>query len=197
APGCSHDVSSWQPDLPGRILPPPHSEIYEGPPPPSGQPDQAISAASEPRPGQSLPSDNPPSEPAPWQEEAQGIAVGCGPVRILTLPEAIETAFQLQPRLRVHLESVEQARRGEDIAFAPFLPVAAASYSVGGFDLSVGGNSVPIGPIPGFTFLPALGALPIGLNINTGYEIADLKLQWLICDFGRRLGRFRQAGLAV
>jgi outer membrane protein len=35
------------------------------------------------------------------------------------------------------------------------------------------------------------------LNINTGYELADFRLQWLICDFGRRLGRYRQAGLAV
>src|SRR4029077_6447174 len=101
------------------------------------------------------------------------------------------------PRLRVYLESVDQARRGEDIAFAPFLPLAVAGYSAGGFDLSVGGHSPPLGPLPGFTFLPALGAIPIGLNINTGYELADLKLQWLICDFGRRLGRYRQAALAV
>src|SRR5262249_14364866 len=76
-------------------------------------------------------------------------------------------------------------------------PMAVAGYSVGGFDLSVGGNSVPLGPLPGFTFLPALGSIPIGLNITTGYELADLKLQWLICDFGRRLGRYRQAGFAV
>src|SRR5262249_33190918 len=76
-------------------------------------------------------------------------------------------------------------------------PMAVAGYSVGGFDLSVGGNSVPLGPLPGFTFLPALGSIPIGLNIATGYELADLKLQWLICDFGRRLGRYRQAGFAV
>src|SRR5207245_1704724 len=53
------------------------------------------------------------------------------------------------------------------------------------------------GPLPGFTFIPALGSIPIGLNINTGYELADFKLQWLICDFGRRLGRYRQAGLAL
>ena len=95
------------------------------------------------------------------------------------------------------MESVEQARRGEDIAFAPFLPLAVAGYSTGGFDLNVGGNSVPLGPLPGFTFLPGLGSIPIGLNINTGYELADFKLQWLICDFGRRLGKYRQAGLAV
>jgi outer membrane protein TolC len=113
------------------------------------------------------------------------------------LPEAIEAAFRQQPRLRVYQESVEQALRGEDVAFAPFLPIAAAGFSTGGFDLTVGGNSTPLGPLPGFTFLPALGSIPIGLNINTGYELADLKLQWLICDFGRRLGRYRQASLAV
>jgi outer membrane protein TolC len=99
--------------------------------------------------------------------------------------------------LRVYLENVEQARRGEDVAFAPFLPMAAAGYSVGGFDLNVGGTGVPLGPLPGFTFLPGLGAIPVGLSINTGYELAELKLQWLICDFGRRLGRYRQAGIAL
>jgi outer membrane protein TolC len=97
----------------------------------------------------------------------------------------------------VYLEGVEQARRGEDIAFAPFLPMAVAGYSVGGFDLNVGGAGLPLPPLPGFTFIPGLGALPVGLNINTGYEFADFKLQWLICDFGRRLGRYRQAGLAL
>ena len=114
----------------------------------------------------------------------------------LTLSMAIDTAFRRQPRLRVYLETVEQSRRAEDIAFAPFLPLAVAGYSAGGFDLNVGGNSTPLGPIPGFTFLPGLGSIPIGLNINTGYELADFKLQWLICDFGRRMGRYRQAGLA-
>jgi outer membrane protein TolC len=126
------------------------------------------------------------------QSEVQG-----GPSQALTLGLAIDIAFRQQPRLRVYLESVEQARSGEDIAFAPFLPMAVAGYSVGGFDLNVGGNSVPLGPLPGFTFLPALGAIPIGLNIDTGYELAEIKLQWLICDFGRRLGRYRQAGIAA
>src|SRR5262249_7324742 len=126
-----------------------------------------------------------------------GNGVASEPAQTLTLAEAIDTAFRQQPRLRVFLESVEQARRAEDIAFAPLLPLAVAGASVGGFDMTVGGNSTPLGPIPGFTFLPALGSIPIGLTINTGYELADMKLQWLICDFGRRLGRYRQAGLAV
>jgi outer membrane protein TolC len=123
--------------------------------------------------------------------------VASEPVHALTIADAIETAFREQPRLRVYLEGVEQARRGEEIAFAPFLPVAAAGFSVGGFDLNAGGNSVPLAPPPGFNFLPGLGSIPIGLNIDTGYELADLKLQWLICDFGRRMGKYNQAGLAL
>src|SRR5262249_37688210 len=70
-----------------------------------------------------------------------------------------------------------------------------AGYSVGGFDLNVGGRSVPLGPLPGFTFIPGVGSIPLGLNIHTGYELAEIRLQWLICDFGRRLGRYRQAGV--
>src|SRR6202030_4830113 len=95
------------------------------------------------------------------------------------------------------LERVEQARRGEDIAFAPFLPMAVAEYSVGGFDVNAGGLSVIPGVPPGFTFIPALGAIPVGLNIQSGYELAELKLQWLVCDFGRRSGRYNQSGLAL
>ena len=128
---------------------------------------------------------------------AQGGGTGIESTQTLTLPEAIETAFRQQPRLRVFMEGVEQARRGEDIAFAPFLPVAIAGGSVGGYDLNAGGLSVNVGQPSAFTFLPALGAVPFGLNLNTGYELADLKLQWLICDFGRRMGRYRQAGLAT
>jgi outer membrane protein TolC len=133
------------------------------------------------------------NRPAP----AQGNEVVCEPAQALTLAQAIDTAFRQQPRLRVYLESVEQARRGEEIAFAPFLPMAVAGYSVGGFDLNVGGNGIPLGPLLGFTFIPAVGSIPLGLDIKTGYELAEIKLQWLICDFGRRLGRYRQAGLAV
>ena len=137
--------------------------------------------------------------PAPKKANAEPIvlvqAIDNGqvaPSQTLTLAEAIETAFRQQPRLRVYLEGVEQARRGEDIAFAPYLPTAVAGVSAGGFDLGVNGSINN-----NFAFLPGLGALPFGLNINTGFELAELKLQWLICDFGRRSGRYRQAGLTA
>jgi outer membrane protein TolC len=122
--------------------------------------------------------------------------VPCGP---LTLSDAIALAFRLQPRLRASLESIQQARGREDISFAAFLPSLSTAYSVGGFDLNIGGTGFPIPGLPNspaFSFLPGLGALPVGLNIQTGYELAELKLQWLVCDFGRRVGRYNQAVLA-
>src|SRR5262245_55282604 len=115
----------------------------------------------------------------------------------LPLDDAIALAFQRQSRLRVYLEGIQQAAGQSDLAFAPFLPMVGTGYSVGGFDLNVGGRPVPVGPLPGFTVLPPGFALPVGLNINTGYELAELKLQWLICDFGRRLGRYNQSLLAI
>jgi len=157
-----------------------------------------------PEPAQALSSDDPKpvdpvvSEKGPVPAPAAGREASCGPAQTLTLAQAIDTAFRQQPRLRVYLESVEQAKGAQEIAFAPFLPLATAGYSFGGFDLNVvGHNVITAGPIPGFTFLPGLGALPFGVNVNTGYELADFKLQWLICDFGRRLGRYSQAGLVT
>jgi outer membrane protein TolC len=197
--GCTHGANSYQEGLAQRILPPVdltiHDELATAKTPKTIA--QEPSGGSPVRLGQAIPVDEADIKDAKVPVPPRGSGVNSEPAQTLTLAEAIDTAFRQQPRLRVYLESVEQARRGQDIAFAPFLPLAAAGYSVGGFDLEVGGNSVPLGPLPGFTFLPALGSIPIGLNIDTGYELADLKLQWLICDFGRRLGRYRQAGLAV
>ena len=183
--GCCHSYSTIE-GLDQRILAPVSPEIgVRNPESLAGEGAQGTSVRS-------------PSRMMPACDSlTSGTEVTGEPGQPLTLSQAIETAFRQQPRLRVYLETVEQARRTEDIAFAPFLPLAITSYSVGGFDLKVGGQSVPLGPLPGFTFLPSLGAVPIGLNIDTGYELADLKLQWLICDFGKRLGRYRQAGLAA
>src|SRR5262249_7698338 len=124
----------------------------------------------------------------------------CEPGQTLTLPDAVALAFRLQPRLRASLESIEQAQGREDIAFAAFLPTVSGSYLAGGYHLQAGGNGFPIpgGPnSPNFTVLPLLGSIPVGLQGTTGFEVAELKLQWLVCDFGRRLGRYNQAGLAL
>ncbi|MGP0063947.1 MAG: TolC family protein [Isosphaeraceae bacterium] len=115
----------------------------------------------------------------------------------LTLPEAITLAFRFQPRLHAQLESIAQARGLQQIVFSTFLPTAAANYDAGGFSLGVGGEPIRLGKsLPGFNFAPGLGAIPFGLNIGTSFELAELKVQWLLLDFGRRLGRYEQARLA-
>jgi outer membrane protein TolC len=107
-------------------------------------------------------------------------------------------AFRLQPRLRAQLERIAEARGTQQIAFSAFLPMVAGNYDVGEYSLGVGGKPIrlPTG-LPGFNFLPGLGSLPIGLNIGTNFELAELKVQWLLLDFGRRLGKYEQARLAT
>src|SRR5262249_22826155 len=93
---------------------------------------------------------------------------------------------------------VVQAKGAETVAVAPFLPAAVAGYSVGGFHLNAGGDPVPFGPgTPNFTFVPFTGAISVGLNLNTGYELAELRVQWLLTDFGRRMSRYRQTQIGV
>jgi len=196
--GCSQGRHSYQEGPIERILPPPNIDILQEnfATKKTIQEAPVGSQAKLGRPKSADDADSQDGNPTGLAQESE-VSLESPSTNTFSLAEAIETAFRQQPRLRVYFESVEQTRRGQDIALAPFLPVALAGYSSGGFDLNVGGTSTPLGPLPGFTFLPALGSIPIGLNINTGYELAEFKLQWLICDFGRRLGRYRQAGLAV
>jgi outer membrane protein len=114
-----------------------------------------------------------------------------GQVGKITLPEAIETAFRMQPRLRVFLESIDEAQGRADVAFAPFLPTLSGGISGGGFDLDVTGQA------QSFSFLPPGAVIPIGLDLASGYGLAEVRMQWLICDFGRRSGRYCQAELGV
>jgi outer membrane protein TolC len=116
----------------------------------------------------------------------------------LSLPEAIKYAFRLQPRLRAQLELINEARGLQQVAFSTFLPLVAANYDVGEFSLGVTGNSIPVPKgLSAFNFIPGVGAVPFGLNIGTSFELAELKVQWLLLDFGRRLGRYQQSKLAT
>jgi outer membrane protein TolC len=135
----------------------------------------------------------PPSLPA----SLAGQEVCTEQAQTLTVPAAISLAFQLQPRLKASLETIKQARGRQEIAFSAFLPTVAGGYSVGGYGLDVNGAGIPLPNSPPFTFLPGVGSLPVGFDLQSGYGLAELKLQWLICDFGRRTSKYRQAGLAV
>jgi outer membrane protein TolC len=184
-------------DLASHVLPPPESRPLT---PASGrQPGASTDWVRQVRaddPAPQTTAKDPESAPSapPTPPAADG---ACAPAA-LALPDAITLAFRLQPRLRAFLEGVVQARGAETIAFAPFLPLAVAAYTVGGFDLNAGGAGVPVGAgVPNFTFLPFTGAIPVGLDLHTGYELAELRVQWLLTDFGRRIGRYRQAQIAT
>src|SRR5262249_10396414 len=197
--GCGHERNGCVQGLSQRILPPPntdsHEELFS---PKVGA--QAVAGGGPARLGQPEPLDEADSGQAKLPAQSRGGRADCEPGQTLTLPDAVALAFRLQPRLRASLESIRQAQGREDIAFAAFLPTVSSTYLAGGYHVQAGGTGFPIPGVPtspNFTVLPLLGSVPVGLAGDTGFEVAELKLQWLVCDFGRRLGRYNQAGLAV
>ncbi len=193
--GCSHDTHSIQTGPTERILPPPDAAGFQGPMAPQPPVQAAVGVRQVSfEPAQSTPEMPPPPEAvaAPPQNQM----IGGEYHQILSLPSAIDLAFRMQPKLRVVLESIQQARAKEDIAFSAFLPLLTAGYSVGKFDENVGGPGTPVAGTP-YTFLAPGGVLPVGLDVQPDYTLAEMKLQWLVCDFGRRMGHYNQAGLAA
>ncbi len=140
---------------------------------------------------------SPPAMSLPSDSDEAALDAIAATGKPLTLPEAIDLAFRSQPRLRAQVESVSQAQAQGQIVFSTFLPTVAAHYDTGVFSLGAGGIPVQVGRPLNFSFLPALGAVPIGLNLGTSFELAELKVQWLLLDFGRRLGLYEQARLAA
>jgi outer membrane protein TolC len=122
------------------------------------------------------------------QEVIEQDGTQAGPI---TLPQAIQLSFRRQPRLRVYLSSIGEAQGRADVAFSPYLPTLSGGMSGGGFDLNVTGQAA------GFSFLPPGATIPIGLNLESGYGLAEVRMQWLICDFGRRASHYCQAELGV
>ncbi|MGC1718085.1 MAG: TolC family protein, partial [Isosphaeraceae bacterium] len=106
--------------------------------------------------------------------------------------EAIDVAFRAQPRLRAQLENIDQARGLQQIAFSAFLPAAGLRFDGGGFRL--GAQGIPIQRES--PFIPGIGTVLIGTHIETTFDLIEGNVQWLLLDFGRRLGRYEQARLA-
>jgi outer membrane protein TolC len=196
--GCSHSGSAYPQVLADRILAPPgvaaaSASGEEGLPKPKAVDDERHRSDEAARTATQTPGgpDAPPTEPTSSNR---------APCQPLTLPDAIAAAFRLQPRLRASLESIQQARGRDDIAFAAFLPTVSGAYLAGGYAIQAGGNGFSIPGVPNsptFTVLPLLGTVPVGIEGQTGFEVAELKLQWLICDFGKRLARYNQAGIGA
>jgi outer membrane protein TolC len=196
--GCGHEGYISQQGLAQRILPPPNGDNPEQISPPN-KASQDSTGGNAVQAGQTKPDVDtaPQSTSAPL---SQGSQISGEADQPLTLAAAVDLAFRLQPRLRASLESIQQAQGKEDIAFAAFLPTLSGAYLAGAYHIQAGGSGFSIPGVPNsptFTILPLLGTIPVGIEGSTGFEVAELKLQWLVCDFGRRLGRYNQAGLAV
>ena len=98
-------------------------------------------------PAPSLPSDSD-------QATLEAIAASGKP---LTVSEAIDVAFRSQPRLRAQLETIDQARGLQQIAFSAFLPAAGLRFDGGGFSLGAQGFPLQITPLTGSNFIPGIG----------------------------------------
>jgi len=137
-------------------------------------------------PATSLPSDSD-------QATLEAIAASGKP---LTVSEAIDVAFRSQPRLRAQLETIDQARGLQQIAFSAFLPAAGTSFSGGGFNLGLHGFPLQITPVTGSNMMPITEPILIKTHFESTFDLIEGHVQWLLLDFGRRLGRYEQARLA-
>ena len=104
---------------------------------------------------------------------------------ILDLRQAVAVAQSQNPQLGIARADIGKAAAGKKIAFSAFLPSLGVVESLNALDTDV--RSVP-SPV----FAPLL---PI--EWNSQYNQIELETQWIIWDFGRRLGRYRQADIMV
>ena len=198
--GCHYERHCCLEGLDQRILPPLNVDMSRAQDSAPGAACQKALDGKPARLGQPILLEEVASGHAASPVPPEGGTVGCEPGQTLTLADAIALAFRLQPKLKASLESIQQAQGREEIAFAAFLPALTSGFVAGAYYVQAGGTgfSIPgLANSPTFTILPLLGTVPVGIEGQTGFELAELKLQWLLCDFGRRLGRYNQAGLAV
>jgi len=204
AAGCQHDrFRGWTDPTATAVLPrtPPTS-----PPSPSKQSSGPPHAASEPAESgiETVAYETDVLHDATAVEEAVAIDETLATAETgetaggLSLDACIRIAMRRQPRLQAELENITRASLAGDVAQAAFLPLLSAGYSVGEFGVDVGGIGIPIPGAPAAqgTYVPQQGFLPIGFDYNTTYVLTEARIQWLITDFGRRLGARRQAQLA-
>jgi outer membrane protein len=124
-----------------------------------------------------------PGTPGPQPTEPPA-SRGLEPERtIFTLQDAIAFALDNSPRLRSARAAIERARGQEQVAFAPFLPQIdlLGQYGIVSDTLAPGipGNE-------GFLLADGTG--------TRHYAQTELGLEWILYDFGRTAGRYRQAG---
>jgi len=105
----------------------------------------------------------------------------------LSLEQAEALALRTSPRIAEAQGVAAVAATREQVALATFLPTVSANYSFQGFNNNVGFA----GTLPGgrFPILPIRGYGP-GVQ---DFEVLDLRVQWTVLQFGKRLALHDQA----
>jgi len=105
----------------------------------------------------------------------------------LSLEQAEELAMRHSPRIAAARSMVAAAASREQIAAAAFQPTLSTDYAFQGDTSNYQFSGVPPGGM--FPVLPIRGLGPG----NFDYEVLDLRLQWTVFQFGKRLALHDQA----
>jgi len=123
-----------------------------------------------------------PGTPGPQPTEPPASGTRESAATTFTLPDAIAFALHNSPRLRSAQAAIQRARGQEQVAFAPFLPQIdlLGQYGIVSSTLAPGvpGNE-------GFILADGTG--------TRRYAQTELGLEWILYDFGRTVGGYRQA----
>ena len=120
--------------------------------------------------------------PASTESQVASRADGASQPLVWSLADAVGYAREHSPRLHSARAAIERARGEEQVAFAPFLPELDLLFQSGATSSNLGpGITGPTGHI--LTSTPGTRA----------YAQSELRLEWILLDFGRRSGRHDQA----
>jgi outer membrane protein TolC len=132
-----------------------------------------------------------PPAPVPCPEPVEDASILKGAdAKPLSLDHAIALAQQNNPTLERMGEQIARAEGGQQVSFAEFLPESRVLYR----HIEGAPSSEPF----------SLPTLPTNLVGNVAYggasdsfDLAELHLQWTLCDFGRRAAHYGQANTAL
>ena len=110
-----------------------------------------------------------------------GQCPGVAQDQLLNLCEAISYSASNNPSIRQAQADIDNARAGKKVAFAPFLPSVNAQDQL--YKSSNPFTSLIYGGSP--------------LSRNQELNIAQVNAEWIIWDFGRTLGTYRQSDIIL
>jgi outer membrane protein TolC len=106
------------------------------------------------------------------------------------LEQALDMAWRDNPNLQAMRERITQAEGGQIVSFADFLPNSRILYRH--IEDPPGSEPFVLPTLP----TNLVGNLAFGGDANR-FDLAELHLQWTLCDFGRRVGKYGQAVMRV